>query len=340
MAKKLYYMVVDTETATLPFANEIAGNNPERKKRIAIAKPLIYDIGWTITDRAGNILDSKQFLIAETFSVPSVFNTAYYAEKRPRYLEMLRNGETVIKPWNEVMEIFIADMSTVDGVGAFNSMFDFKKAIPFTELYIRELYSETYFQWEQIQRKSAARIADGEKNDKNPDFEADIFRFRGNIYPLFDLWGLATSYLLNNPTYKNKCLEYSMLTNSGTFFKTSAESTFKYLCDKYDFIESHTALDDAQIETFILSKIAQKHAIEMGIKFFPFRDLGYTDDFCMRRKKACRKECEIVFYVMAAYIDAKQEEADEEGKELSKYARGLINRMRKLADYAQMECNY
>ena len=44
MAKKLYYMVVDTETATLPFANEIAHDNPERKKRIAIAKPLIYDM--------------------------------------------------------------------------------------------------------------------------------------------------------------------------------------------------------------------------------------------------------------------------------------------------------
>jgi hypothetical protein len=122
-------------------------------------------------------------------------------------------------------------------------MFDFKKAIPFTELYIRELYSPMYYQWEQIQRKSAARIADGERNQPNPDFEADIFRFRGKKYPLFDMWGLATTYLLNNTTYKNKCLEHSMLTNSGTFFKTSAESTFRYLCDKYDFMESHTDVD-------------------------------------------------------------------------------------------------
>ena len=330
------YLMLDCETATLPFADEIAGDNPERKKRIAIAKPLIYDIGWTITNRKGDILESKQFLIAETFAVPSVFNTAYYAEKRPIYLEMLKKNETSIKPWGEVMDVLIADMGNVDGVGAFNSMFDFKKAIPFTELYIRELYSPTYYQWEQLQRRSAARIADGERNQPNPDFEADIFRFRGKEYPLFDMWGLATTYLLNNSTYKNKCLEHSMLTNSGTFFKTSAESTFRYLCDKYDFMESHTALDDAIIESFILSKVAQKHSITMGIKFFPFRDLGYTDEFCMRRKKANKRECETVYCALADYINAKLDEANE----LSNYAIGLVRRMRKLAEYAGFECNY
>ena len=330
------YLMLDCETATLPFADEIAGDNPERKKRIAIAKPLIYDIGWTITNRKGDILESKQFLIAETFAVPSVFNTAYYAEKRPIYLEMLKKNETSIKPWNEVMDVLIADMAIVDGVGAFNSMFDFKKAIPFTELYIRELYSPTYYQWEQIQRRSAARIADGERNQPNPDFEAEIFRFRGKEYPLFDMWGLATTHLLNNSTYKNKCLEHSMLTNSGTFFKTSAESTFRYLCDKYDFMESHTALDDAIIESFILSKVAKKHSITMGIKFFPFRDLGATDEFCMRRKKANKRECETVYCAMADYINAKLDEANE----LSNYAVGLVRRMRRLAEYAGFECNY
>ena len=334
--KTKHYLMLDCETATLPFADEIAGDNSERKKRIAIAKPLIYDIGWTITNRKGEIKESKQFLIAETFSVPAIFNTAYYKEKRPIYLEMLRKNETSIKPWDEVMDLLIADMGKVDGVGAFNSMFDFKKAIPFTELYIRELYSPTYYQWEQIQRRSAARIADGEHNQPNPDFEADIFRFRGKKYPLFDMWGLATTYLLNNSTYKNKCLEHSMLTNSGTFFKTSAESTFRYLCDKYDFIESHTALDDAIIESFILSKVAQKHSITMGIKFFPFRDLGATDEFCMRRKKANKRECETVYCAMADYINAKLDAANE----LSNYAVGLVRRMRKLAKYAGFECNY
>lgn len=336
MPKKKLYMVFDCETATLPFANEIAGDNAERKKRIAIAKPLIYDAGWTICDRMGNIIEKKQFLIAEIFSVPSVFNTAYYAEKRPIYLDMLKKNETAIKTWNEVMEILIADMQKVDAIGAFNSMFDFKKAIPFTELYIHELYSPNYQQWEQIQRKSCARIADGEKNTPNPDFDPDHFLFRGRQYDLFCLWGLATTHLLNNATYKRECLNHVMLTNSGTFFKTSAESTFRYLCDKYDFIESHTALDDATIESFILSKIAQKHAIDIGIKYFPFRDLGATDEFCMRRKRANKQECETVYNAMAEYINNKLDEAEE----LSNYAIGLVRRMRRLAKYAQIDCNY
>lgn len=338
MAKKLFYMVLDSETATLGFANEVAQGDPERKKRIAIAKPLVYDIGWTITDRKGNIYDRKQFLIAETFSVPAVFNTAYYAEKRPIYLEMLSKGETQVLPWNNVMDIFMADLEKVDAVGAFNSMFDFKKAIPFTELYIRKLYSPDYYKWEQTQRNIAKVIAEGKaKNDRNPDFEADVFRFRGNEYVLFDLWGLATTHLLNNAAYKNECINHGLFTASGTFFKTSAESSYQYLCDKYDFVESHTALDDAIIETYILSKVAQRHAVTPGIKFFPFRDLGYTDDFCKRRKIANRAECEKVYDAIAAYVDAK---IDETCGDISSYARGLIKRLQELADYAGFECIY
>jgi len=328
MANKKMYCVVDTETATLPYADEIAQGDPERKKKIAIAKPLVYDIGWTICDRAGVIHDRKQFLIAETFSVPAVFNTAYYAEKRPIYLEMLKKGETTIKPWNEVMEIFMADLEKVDSVGAFNAMFDFKKAIPFTELYVNMLYSPDYFKWEEIQRNSCRRIAfEKPSNDKNPDFDAEHFLFRGRLYDLFDLWGLATTYLLNNVTYKNNCLKYGMLTNSGVYFKTSAETSYRYLCDKYDFMESHTALDDAEIESYILHKIAQKHAVSNGIKYFPFRELGYTYDHCMRRKVPNIEECETVFNAMKTYVDSKDEE--------SRYIKGLLKKMEMLLEYME-----
>lgn len=300
-------MVVDTETATLPFANEIANGDPEKKKKIAIARPLVYDIGWTITNRKGEILDSKQFLVAETFAVPAVFNTAYYAEKRPRYLEMLKRGETCIKPWDEIMEIYLADLRTVDAVGAFNSMFDFKKAIPFTELYIRKLYSPDYQRWEQVQRQLCGKIAN-EKYRKDPEkeFEADCFKFRGESFPLFDLWGLATKILLNNASYKKQCLEHDLLSASGLYFKTSAETSYQYLVNKYDFVESHTALDDAIIETFILSKIASRHAIEIGIAFFPFRDLGETVEFVKRRKYPNISECEKVVSVLRAHLYTKE----------------------------------
>ena len=307
---KKFYLVLDCETATLPFANEIAQGDADNKKKIAIARPLIYDIGWTICDRKGEIYDKKQFLIAETFAVPSVFNTAYYAEKRPIYLEMLSRGEITIKPWQEVVAILIEDMNKVDSVGAFNSMFDFKKAIPFTDLYINKLYSPNYFQWEKVQRSICAHIvAEKYRKDEEKEFETDVFRFHGIEYKLFDLWGLSVEYLLNNVSYKKECLNHGLLTNSGLYFKTSAESTFQFLCDKYDFVESHTALDDATIETFILSRIAARGSVKPGIKFFPFRDLGYTDEFCLRNKKVNKNECFVVYSKMSDYLEDKEDES-------------------------------
>ena len=323
--KELRYMVFDCETATMPFANDIANGDSEKKKRIAIARPLIYDMGWTITNRKGEILEQKQYLVAETFSVPAVFNTAYYAEKRPLYLEKLSNGEITVMPWNEIMKIFIADLQNVDSVGAYNSMFDFKKAIPFTELYIQKLYSPYYYEWEQTQRNLCYRIAN-EPYRKNEDKECDPdnFSFRGENYPLFELWGLSTAHLLNTVTYKKKCLENDMLTASGTYFKTSAEASYRYLKDKYDFDEAHTALEDALIETFILSEIAKRSAITIGIIFFPFRELGTTNDFVLRKKNPDKTEITIVVQAL---------EKGLEGREPSRYTIRIENIISELEGY-------
>ena len=123
--------------------------------------------------------------------------------------------------------------------------------------------------------------------------------------------GFIAVNLLNNVRYKQKCLEHNMLTASGTFFKTSAESSYRYLKDKYDFDEAHTAIEDAEIETFILSKIARKHAISAGIIYFPFRELGTTYDFVMRNEKPKMKEVQVVYDAISLYI----ENALAEGKE-------------------------
>ena len=318
--KKLYFMVLDCETATLPFADALA-QNAEEKKKIAIARPLIYDIGWTICDRQGTIIKKESFLITETFSVPAVFDTAYYKEKRPLYLEKLHAGEIELKSWRDVMPIFIKDMQSVDSVGAFNSMFDFKKAIPFTDLYIKHLYSADYYDWEKIQYKLCEKIiSEPYKKDEDKQFDAMNFTFRGITVPLFDLWGLATIHLLDNVRYKKACLKYGMLTASGTFFKTSAESSYRYLKNKYDFDEAHTAIEDAEIETFILSKIAKKHAINAGIIYFPFRELGTTYDFITRNGKPNQEELQIVYDAMNAYI----EKCLMEGKDNS-YLTKLMN---------------
>lgn len=275
--RRKYYIVLDCETATLPYAANFDG---EARKRIAIAKPLIYDLGWTIVDRQGRVYARRNFLITEIFSVPAIFNTAYYASKRPLYLERLRKGEITLTDWNAAAAALLEDMREVEAVGAYNSMFDFKKAIPFTELYIKMLYSPDFYDWERMQNEICENIANGSKRDSNRAFDPEIFRFRGESFPLFDLWGLSCEHLLNNDEYKGMCKDNGWYSASGKYYKTSAEAAYRFVSKEFDFDEAHTALDDAEIESVLLHHIMKKKAsnLSIGIIYFPFRILGKVDE--------------------------------------------------------------
>ena len=186
--RKKYYLTLDTETATLPFANEICKTAKE-KQTVAIAKPLVYDIGWTITDRQGNIVKKENFLVQETFFVPNVFNTAYYRDKRPIYMKLLEKGEIDVANWNDIIELLISDLEQVDLTTAYNACFDFKKAIPFTERYISALYTTNYQEWEDNQKRQCEKmVKNGKSNAKNDEYLNPYFELRGAKYPIADLW--------------------------------------------------------------------------------------------------------------------------------------------------------
>lgn len=275
--RRKYYLILDCETATLPYAAKFGG---DEKKAISIAKPLIYDLGWTICDAKGKIYRKRSYLITEIFSVPSVFNTAYYKEKRPQYLEKLKAGSISLRTWKEATEVLERDLLEVQAVGAYNAAFDFKKAIPFTEKYIEALYSNDFQRWEEVQEKVCDNIAKGKKavkRDGAPEFDPYNFQFRNNFYPIFDIWGLACEYLLNTDEYRNTCLANNWITASGKYYQTSAEKAFAYLMNDWEFLESHTAIEDAEIESAIFGKIVEKvgiKGIEFEIIFFPFRIVG------------------------------------------------------------------
>lgn len=282
--KKKFYLTLDTETATLPFVNEIA-TTPKEKQTIAIAKPLVYDIGWTITDRAGSIIKRENFLVQETFFVPTIFNTAYYKAKRPLYIEKLEQGKITVKCWNDIVEILLSDLRQSDLSVAYNATFDYKKAIPFTERYIKHLYSNDYHKWEASQRKKCEAILRNGAKDKNEDFLNPLFELRGEKFPITDLWQVACNKLINNQKYKDFCLKNDFLTQSGLYFKTSAESAYAYLTKNSEFIEQHTALDDALIEAEILTKALRKGKVEPNIQAFPFTELGTTYEYVKVKTK-------------------------------------------------------
>lgn len=292
-------MVLDTETATLPFANDLC-KNAKQKQKIAIAKPLIYDIGWVITDRQGNVLKKVNYLVQETFFVPSVFNTAYYREKRPIYIDLLNNEQIIAKTWNRIAQELSNDLELCDMVTAYNACFDFKKAIPFTEKYIYHLYNEDYNAWEAQQKSKCIDIINGTEESENPDFLTPVFTFRNKDYPMCDLWTIACEKLINIDKYRNYCLDNNLLTASALYFKTSAETSFQYLMKNYDFIEDHTALSDAEIEAQILLKALKKGKIIPTVGAFPFRELGTTYDYVLAKR---RKSIEKVADAIADYME-------------------------------------
>ena len=282
--RKKYYLTLDTETATLGFTNEMNLSEKDKQK-IAIMRPIIYDIGWVIADRNGNIVKKVNYLVQETFFVPTVFFTAYYKDKRPFYMAELAQGHISAKCWNEIVEELSADLASVDIATAYNAAFDFKKAIPFTEEYIQALYSADYVAWEKAQKRLCEKVIAGEtKKDTNPEYLTPVLLLRDVEYPIADLWDIACDRLINIDKYRNYCLENDLLTASKQYFKTSAETAFQYLMNQWDFVENHTALSDAEIETQILAKALKKGKIEPTLGAFPFRKLGTTYDYVTEKK--------------------------------------------------------
>lgn len=326
MSRTTKYIILDTETATLPFIGQWELSS-EDKKKLAIAKPLVYDIGWTIASRTHGILEKRNFLVAETFSVPAIFNTAYYHEKRPLYLDMIAKGEIVVLPWDEIMRILLEDLQDASYICAYNAMFDFKKAIIFTELYIRKLYSPFYYEWENLQRESCRRILHEKKKQNERDFDPEHFIFRGEKYPMIDIWGVACKYLLNNSKYKNMCLKESKISNSGLYFTTNAEVAMQYLSEKYDFIEDHTALSDAEIETKILFYCLKRGKIIVGIEYFPFKMLGYTTDYVQEARGVTEAMAQNVAKAIREYLG--------EGEPSTPYQKQTYNRLMVLENFME-----
>lgn len=240
-------------------------------------------------ERNGNIIRKENYLIQETFFVPNVFNTAYYSDKRPIYIDLLNKGEIKSATWNEVIDKLILDLRACDIATAYNAAFDFKKAIPFTEEYISNLYSVDYNKWERKQYGQCCAIADGKKwEGKNETFLEPYLELREEKFPIADLWDIACDRLINIDKYRDYCLKNSLLTASAQFFKTSAETSFQYLGKQWDFQEAHTALDDSMIEAFILTKALKKGKVEPQLGAFPFKKLGTTVDYvCDKRPKYC-----------------------------------------------------
>ena len=86
--KSKFLIGIDTETA-----------NPQidEKGKLDLSDSLVYDVGWIITDKKGNVYLKRSYVVAEIFLDPELMNTAYFKEKIPQYWTNIKNGTRILK---------------------------------------------------------------------------------------------------------------------------------------------------------------------------------------------------------------------------------------------------
>lgn len=199
---------------------------------------LIFDIGWTICDNYGNVLAKRNFLVEEVFTNMDLMKHAHYFSKYSQYLRMIQNGQVKMVPWITIMRQMEDDIIQygIKRLFAYNMAFD-KKAIYET-----------------------ARII-GKRKPYFFDYESVRFHC---------LWGMSCEIILLRKNFFKIAKENKWFTERGNI-RTSAEICYRYISNNYDFEESHTALDDAIIETAILAKILRaKQKMSWGIISTPY----------------------------------------------------------------------
>ena len=206
--RKKYIVVLDTETC--PIDNTI--------KKVDPSNMLVYDIGYTITDKKGNIYLKRSFLVDDIFNQEQEkMASAYYAEKIPRYREKLKAGLIELKSFSSIRWQLLQDMRAFncDTLSAHNAWFD-TGALNQTARYLNK-------GWYYLPKEIV----------------------------VWDTLKMSRDTICKNKTYQYK-------TNKG-FKSATAENLYKYLSGDENFNESHTALEDALIETMILVKCLSSH---------------------------------------------------------------------------------
>lgn len=194
--------------------------------------PLIYDLGYKIITPMGETLVERNTIIAEVFDTKSMMGNAYYASKFEEYVKWLENGEIEKMTFKKAILRLIADIkkNKVEYVCAYNLAFDVRAL----NQSMRVMYNEGF----------EKQILDKLFNQKNKK--------------LLCIWNLACETVLDTDDYRKFATENGLITDKGNY-QTGAEMAYKYIKQNANFIENHTALSDAQIETEILLYIFENY---------------------------------------------------------------------------------
>ena len=185
----------------------------------SLEKPFCYNIGYVIinTDKLPwTTLVKKDFVVEQVWHNTMLFSTAYYADKRNRYVKSMKGRNTIMDKFGYITQEMIRDFKSygITDAYAYNSAFD----------------------------------------EKVFDFNCDWFKCINPFddVAVHDIRGYVCNDLID-VNYKIFCEKNEYFTDSGNY-STTAETVYRFIYNDTSFIEEHTALSDSIIESEILEE--------------------------------------------------------------------------------------
>ena len=206
---------------------ETANTFTDENGRLDTSCVLMYDCGWSVVDTKNNVYEERSYVNSDIFvHERELMQSAYYAKKIPQYVEDLRNGKRKMATTYEIRKAMLADLETygITEVCAHNARFDHNAL-------------NTIQRWTT---KSKYRY---------------WFPYGTEIW---DTMKMARDVMHKMPTYIRFCEEHGFLTKNGKPSAT-AENLYRFIIKDPTFIESHTSLEDVQIEREILWYCLRQH---------------------------------------------------------------------------------
>ena len=113
-----YRIVLDTETC--PIDKDFEGVTPSNM--------WVYDCGWAVVDRNGNVYKTRSFVNADIFLNEKIaMNSAYYQNKIPKYWDEIKSGERVLTSFAKIRKALLEDIAEfkIVEIYAHNMRFDY-----------------------------------------------------------------------------------------------------------------------------------------------------------------------------------------------------------------------
>lgn len=213
MKSNKYFIGIDTETTNTLI---------DEKDALDLSQSLCYDIGWAVLNKKGKIYEKKSFVVAEIFLDKALMKDALFFEKVPTYWKEIKEGKRTLAPITKIWKAFCTDRKkwNCKVVFAHNAFFDYRAL------------------------NNTLRFITGSKH-------RFFFPYRLEIW---DTLKMARDTIGKEESYCEFCQKNNYLTKHKTpQNRLTAEILFRYLSGNNGFIESHTGLEDVEIESKIFA---------------------------------------------------------------------------------------